>query len=113
MDYDFEKVCRAAGLKTATRTVMRHTQPAIPGGGQFGISGGENRLGSPVQLVVRRNIPNSAVQTSVVVMIHKSGHQTYRVIQRQRRIDTNTLRHRYFPVKSAFSSEKRIWPSSF
>jgi len=30
MDYDFEKVCRA-GLKTATHTVIRHTQAAIPG----------------------------------------------------------------------------------
>ncbi len=29
--YHFEKVCWATGLKTATHTVIRHTQPAIPG----------------------------------------------------------------------------------
>ncbi len=31
MDYHFKKVCWAAGLKTAAHTVIRHTQPAIPG----------------------------------------------------------------------------------
>ena len=32
LDYHCEKVCWAADLRTATHTVIRHTQPAIPGG---------------------------------------------------------------------------------
>jgi len=31
MDYRFQKVCRAADLKTATRTVVRHTQLSLTG----------------------------------------------------------------------------------
>ena len=53
-------------------------------GGEFGITLGQDRFGSAVELVLRRYVADRAVQTSGIVVIHEIGHDVYGVLKRQR-----------------------------
>jgi hypothetical protein len=52
---------------------------------QFPVPLGVNLLLMPGEHVLRRDVADGAVQTSVVVMLYVTLHQTPRIFQRQRR----------------------------
>ncbi len=54
------------------------------GRGEFGITLGEDRFGSAVELVLWRYVGDRAVQTPGIVMVHEIGHAVSGVLKRQR-----------------------------
>ena len=62
----------------------------LSGGGEFGVSLGLDHFGAALKFVEGRDIAEGAVQTLVIVMVHKSSDDLAGVLQRQGRLRADT-----------------------